>query len=89
MSTGKKLSIIISAYNKAMYIGQLLDQVKAVDLAEFGLDKEITSRLLASGNSIVEVPISYFPRSKEEGKKIGFSDWVRGVKTFIHFGKHK
>lgn len=65
--------------------------IKPMELVTTGfeLDHEITSRLLASGNSIVEVPISYFPRSKEEGKKIGFSDWARGVKTFIRFGKHK
>jgi len=32
--------------------------------------------------SIVEVPVSYFPRSKQEGKKIGLGDWFIGTRTF-------
>jgi hypothetical protein len=35
------LSIVIPAYNEERYIGTLLDRIKAVDLAAFGLDKEI------------------------------------------------
>jgi hypothetical protein len=31
---------------------------------------------------IVEVPVKYMPRSREEGKKIGARDWFVGVKTF-------
>jgi len=35
------LSIVIPAYNEERYIGTLLKQIKAVDLARFSLDKEI------------------------------------------------
>lgn len=65
------------------------DVIKSMVLVTSGfeLDHEITSKVLAGGNLIKEVPISYFPRSKEEGKKIGFSDWITGMKTFIRFGK--
>jgi glycosyltransferase involved in cell wall biosynthesis len=48
----------------------------------FELDHEITSKVLARGRRIVEVPIRYFPRSRAEGKKIGAKDWVRGLRTF-------
>jgi len=48
----------------------------------FELDHEITAKVLARGRRIVEVPIRYFPRSREEGKKIGAKDWVRGLRTF-------
>ena len=34
---------------------------------------------------IIEVPISYRPRSREEGKKIGPRDWFVGVRTFFRF----
>ena len=37
----------------------------------------------ANGSS--EVPISYFPRSKEEGKKIGPRDWFIGTRTFWRY----
>jgi hypothetical protein len=38
-----------------------------------------------SRSRIVEVPISYAPRSKEEGKKIGARDWFIGVRTFWRY----
>jgi glycosyltransferase involved in cell wall biosynthesis len=37
----KVLSIVIPAYNEERYIGKLLKKVQAVDLARFGLGKEI------------------------------------------------
>jgi glycosyltransferase involved in cell wall biosynthesis len=49
----------------------------------FELDHEITSKVLAGGHRIVETPISYFPRTKEEGKKIGMKDWFRALRTFV------
>ena len=51
----------------------------------FELDHEITSRILARGHRIEEVPIHYHPRTKEEGKKIGLRDWFRGVRTFYRY----
>jgi len=51
----------------------------------FELDHEITSKMLARGLRIVEVPIRYYPRSKAEGKKIGLRDWFIGTRTFLRF----
>ena len=51
----------------------------------FELDHEITSRMLARGARIVEVPISYAPRSRGEGKKIGLRDWFIGAHTFWRY----
>jgi glycosyltransferase involved in cell wall biosynthesis len=48
----------------------------------FELDHEITARMLARKRKIVEVPIRYYPRSREEGKKIGLRDWFIGTRTF-------
>ena len=48
----------------------------------FETDHEITAKVLARGLRIVEVPVKYMPRSREEGKKIGARDWFAGVKTF-------
>lgn len=50
----------------------------------FELDHEITAKVLARGYRIVEVPIRYFPRSREEGKKIGLRDWFIATRTFWH-----
>ena len=51
----------------------------------FELDHEITSKILARGHRIFEVPIRYYPRSKAEGKKIGLRDWFIGTRTFLRF----
>ncbi len=61
--------------------------VASLDLrtSGFELDHEITARLLARGLTIVEVPIRYSPRSREEGKKIGLRDWFVALRTFYRF----
>ncbi|MGH1429025.1 MAG: glycosyltransferase family 2 protein [Arenicella sp.] len=48
----------------------------------FETDHEISCKVLAQGLRIKEVPISYFPRTVEDGKKIGLSDWFCAIKTF-------
>jgi dolichol-phosphate mannosyltransferase len=57
----------------------------ALTTSGFELDHEITAKLLARGYRIVEVPVKYNPRSKEEGKKIGLRDWFIGTRTFFRF----
>jgi hypothetical protein len=51
----------------------------------FELDHEITAKVLAKGCRIVEVPVRYYPRSREEGKKIGMKDWFIACRTFFRF----
>ncbi|OGE79259.1 MAG: hypothetical protein A2751_04690 [Candidatus Doudnabacteria bacterium RIFCSPHIGHO2_01_FULL_46_14] len=49
----------------------------------FEVEAEITIKALKKGLNIKEVPIDYFPRSFSDGKKIGLSDWFKGVYTII------
>jgi hypothetical protein len=42
----------------------------------FEIDAEITAKLLRQGTRIIEVPISYRPRTTAEGKKLGWRDGV-------------
>ncbi|CAN5175705.1 glycosyltransferase family 2 protein [soil metagenome] len=51
---------------------------RAVDLRSngFGIEAELTGKLLAGGERIFEVPISYRARGREEGKKIQWTDGV-------------
>jgi glycosyltransferase involved in cell wall biosynthesis len=53
----------------------------------FELDHEISAKVLFRGHRIVEVPIHYYPRSREEGKKIGVRDWFVAVRTFWRYRK--
>lgn len=61
--------------------------IKSLDLQTngFELDHEISAKILARGHIIKEVPISYFPRTKEEGKKIGLRDWFVALRTFFRY----
>jgi glycosyltransferase involved in cell wall biosynthesis len=61
--------------------------VKAMKLRTHGFetDHEITAKLIRRGLRIVEVPISYYPRSREEGKKIKPSDGFIAVWTLLRF----
>jgi dolichol-phosphate mannosyltransferase len=51
----------------------------------FETDHEITAKLIRQGLKIAEVPIRYYPRSEEEGKKIKPSDGLIAVWTLLRF----
>jgi glycosyltransferase involved in cell wall biosynthesis len=50
-----------------------------VKSAGFGMEAEITGKLLRSGVRPYEVPISYKARSREEGKKLTWKDGVEAI----------
>ena len=82
MCTGRYLTDTVTALK--LFPRTLLNELR-LETTGFELDHEITSKVLARGCRIVEVPIQYFPRSREEGKKIGAKDWVRGLQTFWRY----
>ena len=51
----------------------------------FELEVEITTKLLARGCRIVEVPVSYYPRTRLEGKKVAFADLLRSLSAAVRF----
>ena len=51
----------------------------------FETDHEITAKLIRLRQKIVEVPISYHPRSRKEGKKIKALDGFIAVWTLLRF----
>ncbi len=51
----------------------------------FGFEPEVTAKLAKLKLRIVELPISYFPRSYIEGKKITWKDGVAAVRHIIYF----
>jgi glycosyltransferase involved in cell wall biosynthesis len=54
---------------------------RAIDLQSngFGIEAELTGKLLARRERIFEVPISYRARGREEGKKIEWTDGVAAL----------
>jgi dolichol-phosphate mannosyltransferase len=82
LATGRFLTDTVTAY-KLFRRSDLASL--SLETSGFELDHEITARLLARGLKIVEVPIRYAPRSREEGKKIGLRDWFIALRTFYRF----
>ena len=63
------------------------DIIQKVDIEEkrFGFEPEITAKISDMRIRIKEVPISYHPRTNEEGKKIGFKDGLRAIYCIIKY----
>ncbi len=63
------------------------DTIKGLRLrsAGFEFEPEVTAKLLLRGYRIQEVPISYNPRTADEGKKIGWSDGVEYIYTLLKY----
>jgi dolichol-phosphate mannosyltransferase len=57
------------------------DLVKSLNLtcSGFDLDFELPDKILLSGNQILEIPISYDPRTYAEGKKIHAKDGLKAL----------
>ncbi len=65
-----------------------LDMLKSLNLKEkrFGFEPEVTAKITRIPNvRIYEVGISYYGRTYEEGKKIGWRDGVRAIYAIIKY----
>ena len=82
--TGLNLSDMETCYK--MFDGDLVRRLaKNLKSKRFGFEPEITARVAKSGARVYEVGISYYGRSKEEGKKIGLSDGIKAIWEIIYF----
>ena len=84
--------VLLTSYVNFLYGTRLTDQntcykLVRTDLAQsfpfrhndFRFDCEMTVFLRRHGHHILELPISYAPRTAAEGKKIGYRDWFRSL----------
>ena len=57
------------------------DIIQSVKIQEsrFGFEPEITAKIAAMHVRVKEVPVSYYPRTNTEGKKIGVKDGIRAI----------
>jgi len=54
-----------------------------LDADRFDFEPQITARLLRAGHRIVELPVRFDPRSREQGKKIKWRDGVRALQVLL------
>lgn len=57
-----------------------------VEENRFGVEPELTAKVARLGVRIYEVGISYYGRTYEEGKKIGWRDGMRAVYAILKYG---
>ncbi|MBS3076863.1 glycosyltransferase family 2 protein [Candidatus Pacearchaeota archaeon] len=56
-----------------------------IEANHFDIEPEITAKLLKKGIKIKEIPISYSPRTIEEGKKINWKDGLQAIWTLLKY----
>jgi dolichol-phosphate mannosyltransferase len=89
---------VLTGATNLLFGGRLTDmetcyQVMAADVARsldlesnrFDIEPEITAKLLRAGHAIVELPIRFEPRSRAQGKKIGWRDGVRAIQVLLKY----
>lgn len=90
---------VINAFTNVLYGARITDQFTCYKMfrrelmsqlemrsQRFEFDAELTAKLLRLGQRVQEVPIRYFPRSRQEGKKIRWRDGVAWLWQII---KHR
>ncbi len=80
---GKKLTDEATCYKA--FRRELIDEMNLV-CTRFEFCPEVTAKSYLMGESILEVPISYVPRTKEAGKKIRWTDAPAAFWTLL---KHR
>lgn len=80
---GSKLTDMETAYK--VFKSDIIKRIK-LKCVGFEFEPEITAKILRSGYSIYEVPISYHMRTTAEGKKI---KWIDGIKAVYYLFKYR
>ncbi len=81
---GSKLTDMETGYK--MLTKNIVDRFKGrLTARKFDFEPDITSLLLKAGCRIKEVPISYMPRTKKEGKKINWKDGIEAFWTLVKY----
>jgi hypothetical protein len=62
-----------------------VDVARSLELSadRFDIEPQITARLLRRGHRIHERPIRFEPRSRAQGKKIGWRDGVHALRVLV------
>ena len=79
---GSKLTDMATAYK--VFRSEVIKNL-SLRSARFEFEPEVTAKLLLFGYEIVEVPISYSPRSISKGKKIGWIDGIEYIYTLLKY----
>ena len=80
--TGLKLTDMETCYKA--FKREIIQSI-IINENRFGFEPEITAKIAKLNLKVAEVPISYSPRLKEQGKKIGFKDGLRAIYCILKY----
>lgn len=80
--TGLSLTDVWTGYK--VFKQEVLEDI-SLEESGFEMELELTLKLVQRNWRVTEVPISYQPRSKAEGKKIGWKDGIQSIKTLYRY----
>ncbi len=84
--TGYKLTDMETCYK--CFRREVIQNIK-LEENRFGFEPEVTAKLSAKKIQIAEVPISYNPRTWEDGKNIGFKDGLRAIYCILKYRRRR
>jgi glycosyltransferase involved in cell wall biosynthesis len=89
---------VLTAFTNLLYGSSITDmetcyKIMRTDVARglrleanrFDIEPEITAKVLKQGFCIVERPVRFEPRSRAQGKKIGWRDGVRAIEVLARY----
>lgn len=79
---GKKIIDMETCYK--VFRREVVDGI-TLKADRFDFEPEITAKILKKGYNILEIPITYRPRSVTEGKKINWKDGVKALFCLIKY----
>jgi glycosyltransferase involved in cell wall biosynthesis len=82
LATGQRLTDMETCYK--VFRRGVLERIR-LEQDRFGFEPEVTAKVSALGVKIHEVPISYQPRTRSEGKKIGFKDGLQTLHCILKY----
>lgn len=83
MTTNLNLTDMECCYK--VFRKEIADRIR-IEEDRFGVEPELTAKVSKLNARIFEVGISYYGRTYEEGKKIGWRDGVRAIYAIVKYG---
>jgi glycosyltransferase involved in cell wall biosynthesis len=80
MFTNLNLTDMETCYK--MFRREVVQSIR-IESQRFGIEPELTAKIARRGYRVFEVPISYYGRTYEEGKKIGWKDAFSALWTIL------
>lgn len=83
-ATGLSLTDVWTGYK--VFKKEVLEDI-SLEESRFEMELELTVKIAQRNWCVMEVPISYRPRSRAEGKKIRWRDGIQSIRTIFRYRK--